>query len=92
MEKSIIKEVAPNIYDWEIRASRYRILLSTFQCKTLVTWLHKDMIGGSSFLIQTPEVGIGYFMEKMSMSDAREKDAISILDFLVHMKIIEEYY
>ena len=80
-------------YDWQPgNGKRYCLTLTTVGRGSVVSWLKHADISGPSFLINSEmesSVGAFYFGDKMGVS---EGDAIAILDFLVYMDAIEEYY
>ncbi len=80
-------------YDWQPgNGARYYMALTESGRGQVITWLKYGDIAGPSFLI-IPEaeksIGAGYFIDKMGIG---EDDGLAILDFLVHMGSIEEYY
>ena len=82
------------LYIWQPgNGTRYCLALTKIGSGTLITWLKYDDVGGPSFLILDifeANMSIEYFMQKMAMKN--EVDARAILDFLVRVEAIKEYY
>jgi len=89
-----LAEGPAGLFDWQPgNGARYYIALTNTGSGKLLTWLKKQDVGGVSFLfidVTTESLGVGYFMEKMSMDN--EHDAKALLDFAIRMGITKRYY